>query len=1123
MLEREDLRQVRSVIKDVLREEQLDKLPDLFGREHHKHRGTHGLTFQQIVDVPDYIDNRQFITIVNEEGDGMAFVDLLGTDHQIVVTKNPADFALSLDSQVHVYSAIEQPYVRISNLSDTELDPVLQFALAAGDNVQFTIGVDDSDGNKLKFANLSALGTLAETQGSYGEILVYFHGGDENIAYVDLADFTTDGVIYNGTAGSGDGQFANVNSITYDGAFIYVCDNTNSRIQKFDASSGVFVSKIAINRPWGICYWDGFIYTMNQIAVAGHFNLYKIDAAAMTITATYEFDSGTANGEFSGPRGMATDGTYLYICDYSNNRIKKCSMAGVYVAKVGSYGTGNGQFNGPADCEVDGTYLYVCDYANKRIQVFDVAAMSYQAQHPTQTVGPAAGSPGSISINDLYYYVGCNNAVPYNGYIEKYDIATRSYQATYDCVPLASRPDVMWSGEIAKFASAGIKYGDLVVLHQDGNFLDVWPIARFVDDVRLIEDGDLAAGDYVGLKAPATVTASYSITFPAAVPGAAGHFAVGSSGVISWGQALGTTDSPTFVMMTLNQGAADDRILALKSSDVAHGMTALQETDTYAAFLKSTGASGGLKIRGLTEASDAIVLAGSYTTDNTTKSTSGHAAVEVWGQKKSGTGVIDPGANANIFGIMKYTAPAALWLCDVEGDTWQAGTVTGTQGIFNIAIGTAPLTITSTTVVTNLNADLLDGSHSSAFAAAGHDHSGVYSPVGHTHALDDLSDVNAGAPNDNDVLSWDTASGKWIAVVPSGGGGAFLDLTDVTEADYSGHANQFVKVNAAENGLEFIASSAAAHALGSASHTDVDAAAPSDDDILRFDTASGKWKNEALPAASNHNLLSATHSDTLADSVVRGDIMVGNSTPKWSRLAKGAAGYALIMGASDPAWAALPAVGGPCVILNETFDGLSLANINGQGSYTYFASWAVTLSGTSAAVVTDLGSGNYCLRLTGDAGAASCYAYLVAAAALPLDLSHGVRVRIKIRTDDVSMGSKGFAIGTGTATPLCQVYFRNSTTDQLTFWNGTANTKILDVSDNTWYIIDVVIFKITTTAIDCMVWVDGVYQASYACGAHAAAAPWLYFSIYDNPAAAGSDSYIDVDYIKLGHAFVFPA
>lgn len=43
------------------------------------------------------------------------------------------------------------------------------------------------------------------------------------------------------------------------------------------------------------------------------------------------------------------------------------------------------------------------------------------------------------------------------------------------------------------------------------------------------------------------------------------------------------------------------------------------------------------------------------------------------------------------------------------------GAVEGTTHISTVATGTAPLTISSTTLVTNLNADLLDGSHASAF------------------------------------------------------------------------------------------------------------------------------------------------------------------------------------------------------------------------------------------------------------------------------------------------------------------------------------------------------------------------------------------------------------------------
>lgn len=227
----------------------------------------------------------------------------------------------------------------------------------------------------------------------------------------------------------------------------------------------------------------------------------------------------------------------------------------------------------------------------------------------------------------------------------------------------------------------------------------------------------------------------------------------------------------------------------------------------------------------------------------------------------------------------------------------------------------------------------------------------------------------------------------------------------------------------------------------------------------------------------------------------------------------------------DGVWAIPPggsSTGGLRAILDEAFDALVTGAISGQGVYAFFAAWAVILNGTSTAEVVDFGAGDKGVRLIGDAGAASSYAYLVASAGLPLDLSHGVRLRFRMRTDDVSMGSKGVAIGTGTATPLCQVYFLFSATDQLAFWSGAAITKLIDCADNTWYVIDIVIFKTSATAAFAMIWIDGVYIKTVACGTHAAGAPWIYFQVYDNSSAAGSDSRIDVSYAKIGHAFIFP-
>ncbi len=52
----------------------------------------------------------------------------------------------------------------------------------------------------------------------------------------------------------------------------------------------------------------------------------------------------------------------------------------------------------------------------------------------------------------------------------------------------------------------------------------------------------------------------------------------------------------------------------------------------------------------------------------------------------------------------------------VTGYVNASSTITGTQLVSTIAVGTKPLSVTSTTLVDNLNADLLDGNHATAFA-----------------------------------------------------------------------------------------------------------------------------------------------------------------------------------------------------------------------------------------------------------------------------------------------------------------------------------------------------------------------------------------------------------------------
>lgn len=158
-------------------------------------------------------------------------------------------------------------------------------------------------------------------------------------------------------------------------------------------------------------------------------------------------------------------------------------------------------------------------------------------------------------------------------------------------------------------------------------------------------------------------------TTPNASTAAAGRrevFRIGQDGSVFIGD---TSNANQTVGVTINQGANDNAILSLKSSDVGHGVTDIAETDTYAYGVKQHATAGGLNFVGLSEDVIGFQLAGVATNDNTTKSTAGTAPIVLNGFKKSGTGVGAVGADGNI--VAFRNSGTTRFLLDAEGDSHQ--------------------------------------------------------------------------------------------------------------------------------------------------------------------------------------------------------------------------------------------------------------------------------------------------------------------------------------------------------------------------------------------------------------------------------------------------------------------
>ena len=118
--------------------------------------------------------------------------------------------------------------------------------------------------------------------------------------------------------------------------------------------------------------------------------------------------------------------------------------------------------------------------------------------------------------------------------------------------------------------------------------------------------------------------------------------------------------------ITINQAATDNEILSLKSSDIAHGMTSLTDTDTYGTFKKQSATAGAVTMFGFGEGVQAALIHGTVTTGDTTKTTSAAAPVELQAALKSGTGRGALGADNNIV-VFNSHGGGARFIFDTEG------------------------------------------------------------------------------------------------------------------------------------------------------------------------------------------------------------------------------------------------------------------------------------------------------------------------------------------------------------------------------------------------------------------------------------------------------------------------
>jgi len=232
-----------------------------------------------------------------------------------------------------------------------------------------------------------------------------------------------------GSFGTGDGQFNVPGDVAVDdNGNIYVADDYNHRIQKFD-SDGNYLAQWGsfgpgngqFNQPYRIKYTpDGYLYVGDW----GNLRIQIFDTDGNYID---QFSTtGNPGGSFIAENGD------IYVADRTNDVVRWFDSTFATVLTWGGIGSGDGQFSTPIDigASPDGGRLYVSDLFNYRIQVFTNNGV-YLSQFggPGTAPGQCGNCWGLAVDNNGFVYVAdrVDGKVQiydeYGGFIEEFFVA----------------------------------------------------------------------------------------------------------------------------------------------------------------------------------------------------------------------------------------------------------------------------------------------------------------------------------------------------------------------------------------------------------------------------------------------------------------------------------------------------------------------------------------------------------------------------------------------------------------------------------------------------------------------------------------------------------------------------
>nr|AIF17928.1 Outer membrane phospholipase A [uncultured marine thaumarchaeote KM3_79_H02] len=207
------------------------------------------------------------------------------------------------------------------------------------------------------------------------------------------------------------GQFFHLESISVDKeGNVYVTDSGNARVQKF-TSDGQFLETWGVSgtgngeftSPIGIATYENNVYVVdneqNRVQV--------FDSEGKFLQSWGEF--GSEQGEFFYPQGISisNDGI-IFVADTKNHRIQQFTVDGEFLSSFGIFGPGDGRLRAPVDVALGEDYVYVSDPGNFKIEKYtfegiSVASFDYNfGGYPIRPNGLTVDPDGNVYLTDSY-------------------------------------------------------------------------------------------------------------------------------------------------------------------------------------------------------------------------------------------------------------------------------------------------------------------------------------------------------------------------------------------------------------------------------------------------------------------------------------------------------------------------------------------------------------------------------------------------------------------------------------------------------------------------------------------------------------------------------------------------